>query len=161
MIKCEGCDQEITGAPGDEDFKNDLVDMQLYYDKGFMKSPWYCTLCGSILSPYRPLYDRFMVVRETAPTMTESGLHLPISENFIGSALKAMRKRCLVIVAGKGYTSNKGRFVASEVRVGMIVAIPPIQTTFFDVEGMDGMKHDIIQAGPLDIRCVYEEGTND
>ena len=88
--------------------------------------------------------------------MTAGGLHIPQSENFIGSALKAMRKRCLVIAAGKGYWSDKGKYVPSEVRVGMIVAIPPIQTTFKDVEGVDGFKHDLIQAGPLDIRCVYE-----
>ena len=163
-MKCSGCGSEVIigGVPdfiGDKEVVTqsyELMNKKLSYDAGGFKVPFYCQICGSIVSPLKAVRDVVLVYPKPLPEKVGK-IVLP-EGYFVGGITKEKYKEAIGVIISVGlghFDRKKKEFVPlKELEVGDVVhfekRIP--KGWRLKMKGTDGKEHEIMYCGEKDIK---------
>ena len=145
-MQCNACGNEVTVySSGEGTNSYELVNKKLHFDKGDIQVPFYCQLCGAIVSPLKAVRDVVMVFPKILPEKIGS-IYLP-EGYFVGGETKERFKDAIgvVVSVGPGHFDRKNKeFVLLEdIEIGDKVYYDkrlPIGWRMH-VKGTDGKEH--------------------
>ena len=148
--RCPQCNEEVIAvSDGGATLHYETVNPTLDSNKKKYPIPFWCSICGAIKFPLRPLGDKIFLFSDPIET------HIGVIE-IPATYRKEKRRTGTVVAVGKGYYDDKGRYHKTTLEVGERVSYNFTVPWKMTVKGSDGKDYRVELMGERDVQLILE-----